>query len=229
MLANNLANAGTGGYKTDREFYSLYIAPEAVDESGLSATATGVLPVVQKQWTDFSQGVLQPSGNSLDMALSGKGFFVAQAASGPVYTRNGNFHLSAAGDLMTADGYAVQITGGGKLKALPGKQLEIATDGSVRQEGKLLGKLAVVQFLDASGLTKLGNSYFQNPDTKVQPAAAKNFEVQQGKVEGSNVGVAESAVRLVGIMRQFEMLQKAISLDGDMNRRALEEVAHVGS
>jgi len=223
MLANNLANAATGGYKTDREFYSLYLAPET------EGADTGTLPVIQKQWTDFSQGVLQPTGNPLDLALSGKGFFVAQSPAGPVYTRNGNFRLSGAGDLVTADGYAVQIVGGKKLQAQPGKQLDISTDGSIRQDGKPLGKLALVQFQDASALGKMGNSYFQNPDAKVQPVVAKDVEVHQGRIEGSNVGVAESAVRLVGIMRQFEMLQKAISIDGDMNQKAIQEVARIGS
>jgi flagellar basal-body rod protein FlgF len=102
-------------------------------------------------------------------------------------------------------------------------------DGSVSQGGKNLGRLQVVTFADPSSLAKMGQNYFQSPDPKLQLAAAKSVEVHQGKIEGSNVGVAESAVHLVGIMRQFEMLQKAVSLAGDMNKSAVEEVARIGS
>jgi len=80
MLANNLANAATAGYKSDREFYSLYVAPEALEPAlaGFSA-APATLPVIQSHWTDFNQGTLTPTGNPLDLALSGKGFFVADS------------------------------------------------------------------------------------------------------------------------------------------------------
>jgi flagellar hook-basal body protein len=87
LLANNLANAGTSGYKSDREFYGLYASSEA----GSSADGNlQVLPVVERQWTDFAQGTIQATGNPLDVALSGRGFLVANAPGGPVYTRNGS-------------------------------------------------------------------------------------------------------------------------------------------
>src|ERR1700758_5179085 len=87
LLANNVANASTGGYKADREFYSLYVAPEA---QGSDAAST--MPVIERPWTDLSQGLLQPTGNPLDLALSGNGFFTVQGPGGPLYTRNGGFH-----------------------------------------------------------------------------------------------------------------------------------------
>lgn len=93
LVANNLANSTTGGFKLDQEFYSLFTA--AGGESGEGAPPT--LPLIQKQWTDFSQGVLTPTGNSLDLALSGKGFFALKGPSGSLYTRNGSFELSSAG------------------------------------------------------------------------------------------------------------------------------------
>ncbi len=96
LVANNLANATTGGFKLDREFYSLFSAGEGSDVTGNSGTK---LPVIQKQWTDFSQGTLTPTGNSLDLGLSGKGFFVVNGPSGPLYTRSGSFQLSASGAL----------------------------------------------------------------------------------------------------------------------------------
>src|SRR5580658_9567803 len=89
LLANNMANASTGGYKADREFYSLYTAGEAQD-SGSATT----MPVIVKPWTDLSQGILTPTGNALDVALNGNGFFGVSGPNGTLYTRNGGFHLS---------------------------------------------------------------------------------------------------------------------------------------
>src|SRR5271156_1406174 len=114
MLANNLANASTGGFKLDREFYSLFTVAD--DSMEGEATPTK-LPVVQKQWTDFSQGALQPTGNPLDLALSGKGFFQVTGPSGPLYTRNGSFVLSPTGVLSTGEGYPVTTDGGGTIQA----------------------------------------------------------------------------------------------------------------
>ena len=222
MLANNLANAETGGYKIDREFYSLYVVPEAADAGQASTT-----PVIERHWTDFSQGVLRTTGNPLDLALSGKGFFAVDGPSGPLYTRHGGFRLSPAGVLVSAEGYPVRLAGGGQVQTQSAKPLEIALDGGVRQDGQVLGQLEVVDFRTPSQLDKRGSNYFVNPDAKTVPAPAVGVEVQQGKLENSNVGTAESAVRLVSVLRQFEMLQKAISLGADMNRKAVEEVARV--
>src|SRR2546429_990989 len=86
LLANNVANASTGGYKADREFYSLYVAPEAADNNPLST-----MPVIERPWVDHSQGTLHSIGNPLDLALSGRGFFAVNGPNGPLYTRNGNF------------------------------------------------------------------------------------------------------------------------------------------
>src|ERR1035438_7458683 len=96
MLANNVANASTGGYKSDREFYSLYVAPES------DSDPTANMPVIERPWTDFSQGVLNSTGNPLDVALSGKGFFAVSGPGGPLYTRDGSFRLAKDGQLTNA-------------------------------------------------------------------------------------------------------------------------------
>lgn len=223
MLANNLSNAGTSGYKTDREFYSLYVSPEA----GGADPAT--VPVVERSWIDFSSGPLRTTGNSFDFALDGKGFFAVNGASGPLYTRNGSFRLTSAGTLVASDGFPVRLAGGGTLRARPEVPLEVAADGSVRQAGQALGQLEIVDFTDRAGLTKQGNTYFRAANAAAPPAQAANVAVRQGQLEDSNAGGPEAAVRLVSLMRQFEMLQRAISLGGEMNRRAVEEVARVGS
>ena len=219
MLANNLANAQTGGYKSDREFYNLYLGEQASPDGS-------TLPVIERPWTDFSQGSLTPTGNALDLGLTGKGFFAVEGPGGPLYTRNGSFRLSPSGVLETAEGYAVRTVAGGHLQAGSAGALEVSADGAVSQAGQPLGQLAVVDFADTRTLSKQGTSYFHTAQAS-RPAAA--IQVRQGALENSNVGVAESAVRLVDVMRQFEMLQKAATLGSQMNRQVIEDVARVAT
>lgn len=223
LLANNVANASTGGYKADREFYSLYIAPES---TGADSSDPATMPVIERHWTDLSQGVLQSTGNPLDVALSGKGFFSVSSPSGPLYTRNGNFHLAADGKLVTSEGYAVQSAGSTPLTLPSGQNIEISSDGTVTQAGNVIGQLAIVDFTSSAGISKQGNNYFRVSGAPPSPAGAT---VEQGKLEASNSGTADAAVRLVGIMRQFEMLQKAVALGSDMSKQAIEQVAKVGA
>jgi flagellar basal-body rod protein FlgF len=225
MLANNLANASTGGFKLDREFYSLYVSPEADAAAGTPAT----VPLIEKHWTDFSQGTLTPTGNSLDLALSGKGFFAVSAPSGVLYTRNGSFRLSPKGVLETAEGYPVQAQNLKFIQSKSASALQVMRDGEVRQNGQTLGKLQLVDFPAEADIAKEGNNYFRPADSKIKLLPAAAAQVEQGKIEDSNVSPAESAVRLVSVMRQFEMLNRAVALGADMNKRAIEEVARVGS
>jgi flagellar basal-body rod protein FlgF len=225
MLANNLANTATNGYKADREFYGLYVSPEARD--GAAAPAA-TLPVIERQWTDFSPGNLRATGNPLDVALSGRGFFAVEGPSGPLYTRNGSFRMAADGTLTSAAGHPVRGEGGGRLRLDPSLPITIEADGSIRQQGREAGRIEVVDFADPGVLAKQGNTYFKAAEGAA-PAAAGGAQLHQGKLEESNVAAPEAAVRLVALMRQFEMLQKAVALGGEMNRRAVEEVARPGS
>jgi flagellar basal body rod protein FlgG len=224
LLANNVANASTGGYKADREFYSLYVAPEAQD-----GDYPRTMPVIEKHWTDLSQGVLASTGGALDVALDGKGFFGVAGPNGTLYTRNGGFHLAADGTLVTADGYPVRSATGGALTVQGSLPIDISTDGTVQQNGQAIGQLDVADFTSTAGLAKQGSNYFRIVDPSVKPAAPTGTSVEQGKLETSNTGTAESSVRLIGIMRQFEMLQKAVLIGNDMSKQAIEQVAKVGS
>jgi flagellar basal-body rod protein FlgF len=222
LLANNIANASTGGYKADREFYSLYVAPEASDNEFLAT-----MPIIEQNYTDQSQGALHTTGNPLDVALQGKGFIGVNGPNGPLYTRNGNFRISAASQLTTSDGYTVRGATGAALTVQQGGGLQIASDGTVTQNGNVIGKLDVVDFTSTAGLAKQGANYFRATDPTVRPSAAAGTSVEQGNLEASNTGTAESAVQLVSVMRQFEMLRKAVSIGADMSKKAIEEVAKV--
>lgn len=223
LLANNAANASTSGFKADREFYSLYASPEA-QEAGSSTT----MPLVESPWTDLTQGTIRPTGNALDLALSGKGFFSVDGPNGTLYTRNGNFRLDSAGNLVTAEGYAVRGASGGlNLKAsLP---IDVSSDGSIEQGGQTVGQLSVADFPGSQGLLKQGSNYFRAVDPGQKPAAASGFSIEQGRLEDSNAGSAQAAISVVGVMRQFEMLQKAAQIGNDMGKQAIEQVARVGS
>jgi flagellar basal-body rod protein FlgF len=223
LLANNIANAETGGYKTDREFYGLYSSAEAI---GAHYGDPATLPVIEKNYTDFSQGNLTTTSSPLDFAIQGKGFFAVDAPGGTSYTRNGTFHLSAAGTLVNGNGYNVRDTNGQPITVNPALPITVSVDGSVLQSGQSLGQIALLDFAQGD-LVKQGSTMFRpaNPNVKTLPASG---EIQQGKVEGSNVGSSESAVRLVSVMRQFEMLQKAVNIAGEMDRKSISDVAKVG-
>jgi len=223
LVANNIANSATSGYKGDSEFYTLFTS-EAANEDAQNPPST--LPMIERPWTDFSQGLLEPTNNQTDLGLSGKAFFVVQGPSGPLYTRNGSFQMSPGGMLVTPEGYPVLQEGGASFQVDHTQPLEVSLDGSVKQRGQSLGQLQLVDFEDTSILAKQGSNYFRNAGSR-PPISASGVQVYQGKVEASNVGAAQGAVRLVTLMRQFEMMQKAISISNDMGRQSIEEVAKV--
>lgn len=226
MLANNLANASTTGFKTDREFYSTYLAPEANDQFNPSV---GESPLVQKQWTDFAQGTLLSTGGATDFALSGTGFFAVNGPNGTLYTRSGNFHFSPQGTLVSAEGYPVRLTGGQTLQTQSASPLQVGADGQVAQDGTSIGQLELTAFKDPAQLSRSAGAYFQNADTQTNPVSPATPQVLQGKTESSNAAPAEAAARMISLMRHFEMLQHAIKIGTDMNRQAIEQVARVGS
>lgn len=212
MLANNLANSSTSGFKADREFYSLFRAE---------------LPVLETRWTDHRQGTVLPTGNALDLALEGPGLFALNAPAGVVYTRNGSFQISRANQLATAEGYTLRNVrdNGQPIGVNPEWPVEIDAGGIVRQQGQEIGQIEVAGFGGAlQDLAKLGASYFARLNPSLPPGRA-DAVVHQGALEQSNVPVADAAVRLVTVMRQFEMLQRAMAVGADMNKRAIDEVA----
>jgi flagellar basal-body rod protein FlgF len=224
ILANNLANASSPGFKADAESYGLYYSsasPDAPADGNITP-----LPVVENQWTDYSQGTLLSTNSSTDLALNGKGFFVATTPTGPLYTRNGNFRLSPAGQLQTQDGYPVQSSDGKPLVLDTAQKFEVTPEGEVRQGGQHVSQIAVVDFKDPSLLAKRGGLYFRS-DPIVQTATRAAADIQQGRLESGNGQPAQTAARLVSILRQFESLQKALSIGADMNRRTVEDVAKV--
>ncbi len=222
LLANNISNASTTGYKADREQYALYATEEAASPLGAAT-----LPVVERNWTDFAQGVLKSTGKPLDLGLDGRGLFVAQGPSGPLYTRNGSFRISKTGVLETREGYPLRTVEKRPIRVDLELPVVVGADGTVAQSGQTLGHLELAEFPAPNAVEKQAGSYFRLVDPSRPPLAAARVDVRQGHLEDSNVGPAESAVRLVSVLRQFEMLQRAVTLGAEMNRHAIEEVARV--
>ncbi len=224
LLANNIANASTPGFKADREFYSVYASADASEDA-----VPVVVPDVSSKWTDFSQGSSAQTGNPLDLAISGNGFFAVKSGSSTLLTRNGSFRLSASGELQTADGHPVTGADRQPIRVDPREPLTVNPDGTISQGSQAVGKLGLVDVSQPQALTKEASGYFRLSDTASLRKAAAGSSIQQGRLEGANISPAEAAVRLVSVLRQFEMLQRAASIGADMNRHAVEEVARVGN
>jgi flagellar basal-body rod protein FlgG len=223
-VANNLANVSTPGFKRD----DVLVLP-AVPPPTQTAAAGGVLsPVYQApaiQWTDYSQGPLLPTGRELDAALTGSGFFVVDTPAGERYMRNGTFHVSPDGFLVTAGG--ARVLGERGPIAIPPGRLAIGGRGDVQVNGKTVGTLRVVDFPAPLPLLKTGGSLFAPTSADVRPAAATGYEVVGGALEGSNVNAVEAMVRLIEILRTYEAAQRAIQAADEVDGQAVNEVGRV--
>lgn len=224
LLANNIANQATAGYKSDREFYNLYVA-KAVEAS---RPGPAELPVIDGRWTDFRPGPLSLTGSPTDLAIVGDGFFVVQGPTGRLYTRNGSLRVDRSGALLTAEGWPLLGASGQPMRIDAAKPFNVSSEGGVLQDGVAVGELALVRFAHPEILEKRAGAFFAAGDA-AGAGPARDATVRQGALEGANSHPAEAAVRLVSVMRQFEMLQKALHVGADMNRRVSEEVARVDS
>jgi flagellar basal-body rod protein FlgF len=224
-MANNVANSATQGYKADRELYNLYVGDEA--QVGYTGS-TSFSPLIDGSWIDFAQGTFQDTDNPLHLALSGRGFLVAKDQDGFVYTRNGTVEVSKNGELLGPDSLPLVGRNNRPVRIDPERTFEVSRDGMVSQNGTSVGQLALVDFAEPGAIIKRDSNYFRQVDPEAKPKRSSTVEVHQGRLESSNVSAAESSVRMVGLMRHFEMLQKAITIGSEMNRRAVQEVARVG-
>jgi|SRR5579875_144745 len=226
LVANNLANTSTAGYKADGESYNLYFGDSAWTGYLENRPAAGEMPIVEHNWSDLSQGTLLETGNLNDVALATAGFFVAETSSGPLYTRGGHFRVSSKGTLETREGYPVLASGGQPVRLDPSKPYSISESGQISQDGAPVAELQIVDVSTIDALTKRGGTYFAL-SSSAKTAPVQNPQVLQGKVESSNVESSYAAVKLVGVLRQFEMMQRAVRIASDMGKQSVEQVAKV--
>ncbi|MGE0039787.1 MAG: flagellar basal-body rod protein FlgF [Vicinamibacterales bacterium] len=218
-IAADLANATTAGYKGERT--STVSAPRDGDLFGRALDAAidvtdGPVKV------DFRPGPLTATGRDLDVAVDGDGFFEIETPNGPRYTRNGHFTRSPEGMLATIDGSPVAGEGG-PIELPPNETVIFDTDGTVHVGAKIVGQIKLVDFADKSRLTREGGSMFVAPDD-LEPTPLDEPVLRGGALEGSNVSVVESMVRLVEVSRTFDTLQKGIgTVMNDLDQRAITE------
>jgi flagellar basal body rod protein FlgG len=223
-IARNLAHANVSGYRRQIVAFEPFAPTDETGESE-SAAAGGVGTTVNGVLTDFTQGAVRSTGRRLDMALSGDGFFVVEGPNGPLYTRNGGFHLSAEGQLVTADGRTV-LGGSGALTFpvdVSPSQITVGPDGTIRANGAEVGALQLASFADNQQLIQVGTTFFQAPDGVVGDQAAAT--VQQGARELSNVSAVDELVRMIVGMRHYEAAQKSLKALAEAVEQSTNPVA----
>lgn len=226
VLANNIANVNTVGFKGDR----LFRIPDAsIAGSDMLQGETGSYPanVISSlplgTFTSFDQGPLKETGNALDLALDGDGFFSVKTPEGTQYTRKGNFTLNASSTLVTQEGYPVLGTGGGEIR-ITGQQVSINSNGEVQVDGQLVSSLEMVDFPDKKKLLKKGDSLYSpvNPNDQGVPAA--KTQVHQRFIEESNVDSIKMMTEMIDVIRGYESYQKVLQSMNDTNSRAVNEI-----
>jgi flagellar basal-body rod protein FlgF/flagellar basal-body rod protein FlgG len=177
----------------------------------------------------MTAGNLEATGNPLDVGIEGSGFFAIQTAGGVRYTRNGNFQVSRSGVLVTAAGDPVlsdPALGANGVINVPVGAVSIASDGTLSVNGAVAGSIQLVEFAPGTKLTSEGGTLIAAPEGSAKPAQQPTL--RQGVLESSNVNSIGSVVTLIGVQRQAEMLQRAMSVfDTEFNRIATSDLAKV--
>lgn len=223
--AANLANAQTPGYRAEREYFrSVLVGPEAADSQlGRTVNNFGLLG---GDLLNMGQGALQQTGNPLDLAIEGQGFFQVQTANGLRYTRDGSFHRSQAGLLVTAKGESVLSTTGQPIPVPPG-EVSVGSNGVLSVAGGAVATVGVFTFPAAVQLTAEGANRYVPPQGAV-PALSKDADVHQGAIESANQDAIQGTMDLIVMQRQAEMMQKALTVfHTEFNKIATEDLPRV--
>ncbi len=211
IISNNLSNALTAGFKSMNAAFTSMNVQESTAPDQLAATYVGIPDC----YIQFSDAPITATGNSLDLAIEGDGFFAVDAPQGTMYTRNGQFTLNKDKKLVNQNGYAVMSTGGGDI-TIDGKEITIARDGTVYADKIAVDKLKVVDFPNKQGLTNAGGSLFANTARGNAETPAVGYGVQQGSYEVSNVDIMKEMVQMITVMRAYESYTKLDQSASDM-------------
>jgi flagellar basal-body rod protein FlgF len=222
--SNNTANTSTKGFRAETDYFRDTILGPNAGNSQLNSVLNDY-GVVGGDYVKTGQGQVTSTGNPLDVALQGPGFFAVQTAAGVRYTRAGNFQRGRDGALRTEKGAAVLGVNGAPIVVPPG-QVDIALDGTVSVAGGVAGKLEVLDFPKGTPLTPEGATLFRASAQAARPALST--EIHQGSLEGANIDAVTGAINMTLIARQAEMMQKALSIFySDLDKTATEDLAKV--
>ena len=233
--ANNLANVNTTGYKGEtlafqdvfaRLGHNMLDPIAAINEKSLLPVPDEMAQArISLTHIDFSQGALQETGNPLDVALSGEGFFKVRTPEGDFYTRNGNFRLTPSGELVTGQGFPV-LAGGGPMIIQPGARVVIGPAGDIQANQEPVGNLDLVTFENLQVLEKLGLNMFRvRPGVQAVELPADNATVAQGYLESANVEIVKEMVNMIDAHRSFEAYQKVMHTTQEADQKLIREIA----
>ncbi|MBT8358836.1 MAG: flagellar basal-body rod protein FlgF [Desulfobacterales bacterium] len=230
VISNNLANINTTGFKNETGHFQIIDSPDSIKEDLENKTISSevVQPPLWLQYgtkTDFSAGALKHTGNPLDLALDGEGFFCIKTEQGTQYTRNGNFSLAQDGMLVTMDG--LEVLGEGGSINIDGTAFAVDAKGNVSVDGNLVDTIKIVGFEQPDGLKKTGNSLFAIVDNNTVEIKAENTGVSQGFIELSNVNAISMITEMVEVLRGYESYQKAIKTADEANAKAINDIGRV--
>jgi flagellar basal-body rod protein FlgF len=226
VISNNVANVDTTGFKVEALMVQTDAEHTQVDPTS-PMLANVNFPLDAGVVRDFSQGELKTTGGALNLGIQGQGFFRVQTANGERYTRDGAFTLSAQGQIVTADGDPV-VGDGGPITLDPLKgQPSISADGTVSQQGQIVGKLGLVNFASLSALSKEGNGLYAN-NTNIQPQPA-TAQIRQGMLEQSNVQPITQITRLIEVSRAYETVAQMMDQTAQLSSNAVDRLGKVST
>lgn len=216
LIANNLANVSTNGFKRDGISFNDALVRQ-LQQQGREVGSIGAGAAVQNVYTDRSVGSIQETRNPLDLAIQGeKGFFAIQTPEGIRYTRDGSFGLDVNRQLVTKDGYPV-LDEQSKSITLDAGEISIQGDGTVQIDGDAKAKIGV---FDAPAFEKEGGNRF----VAIGAATEVEATVKSGAIESSNVNAADAMVQMIQLSRVFEMSQKSINSQDEMSQKLIQSL-----
>jgi flagellar basal-body rod protein FlgF/flagellar basal-body rod protein FlgG len=223
--AANLANVQTPGYRAEREYFrSVLLGPDALNSQlGRTVNNYGLLGGDR---LSMSQGSLQQTGNALDLAIEGEGFFQIQTSNGMRYTRDGGFHRARNGLLVTAAGEPA-LSAAGKAITVPPGEVTVGADGVLSVAGGVVDTVGVFSFPPGAQMTPEGANRYIAPEGTA-PVLSTNAAVHEGAIESANEDVIQGSLDLIVMQRQAEMMQKALTIfHTEFNKTATEDLPRV--
>lgn len=232
VVANNVANINTNGFKADRSLFEEYLRSPAHEDNFQRSDRRVSFVQDRASFHDFAAGNTEQTKNPLDVSIDGGGFIAVQTPAGERYTRDGGLQVNNLGQLVTAGGNPVMGTSGPIVFQPTDKQINIAADGNVTvlegtgRTDSVRGKLRLVSFADAQKLVKEGNNLFSaGQGVAAQPDITS--KVRQGFIEKSNVNSVTEMSRMIEITRTYTQISALLQQQSDLHKSAIEKLADV--
>jgi len=220
VIANNLANVSTPGFKRESARFEELVAMvrPADGQRGMQPVSFVKDAGISR---DLGQGAITRTDAPLDVAINGNGFFVVTTPAGERYTRDGHFSLDQEGRLVTSDGHAVMGDGGAITVNPADGEIHIARDGTISSDQGQRGRLAIVSFENPQDMRNVGNTMLDTDQAEIAP---ENIRLMQGALEGSNVQPIVEMTNMIEVSRSYASAQKLIDQADQMRRQAIQEL-----